>query len=148
MRASRLLFCLLLGAITLASGSAQAQSFDGNYAGKITCGLLSDLRRPLSVNFSMKVSGSDATYEREIVRPGTGSGPVRTGNYERGNGTVSASGEVSLRGKGEGPFVFEAEYRGQLNASTIQLSGAQHWQVRGAPETRSCQIELTRLSSR
>ena len=141
-------FLLLLCVINLAVGSAQAQSFDGNYAGKMACSLLSDLKRPLSVNFSMKVSGSEASYEREIVRPGTGSGPARTGNYERGNGTVSASGEVSLRGKGEGPFVFEGEYRGQLTGSTIQLTGSQHWQVRGTTETRSCQIELTRPSSR
>ena len=137
---------LLLGTIILA-GSAQAQSLDGSYAGKITCGVLTSVSRPLSVDFSMKVSGGEATYQREIVRPASGSGAaVSTGSYERGSGTVSPSGEVTLHGKGEGSFVFESEYRGQLSGITGQLSGSQRWQARGTNETRSCQVELKKLS--
>ena len=134
---------VLLCAIVFATG-VQAQSFDGSYVGKITCGVLTSVNRPLSVDFSMKVSGSEATYEREIVRP-SGAASARTGSYERGTGTVSPSGEVTLHGKGEGSFVFESEYRGQIAGSSVQLTGAQRWQGRSANESRSCQIELKRL---
>lgn len=152
MREAALLLCaigLALGLPLVAvPGGAGAQAFDGNYTGTIACGVLSDLRRPLSVDFSMKVTGNEATYEREIVRPGGGTGTIRTGNYERGKGTVSPSGEVVLRGQGEGSFRLEGEYRGQLTGSPIHLAGTQRWQVRGSTEERSCQIELTRRSSR
>ena len=54
------------GAVLLASPAAQAQSFDGTYAGTISCGLLTHLTRPLKTEFSMTVSGSEAKYQREI----------------------------------------------------------------------------------
>ncbi len=136
----------LFSSIVLGVGGAEAQSFDGNYVGKIICGVLSDLRRPLNVAFAMRVSGSEATYQREIVRPGADGGLISTGSFERGNGTISPAGEVNLRGKGEGAFVFEGEYRGQIKGSTVRLDGTQQWQIRSAPETRSCQIDLTRES--
>ena len=93
-------FLFLLCAIVFAAG-AEAQSFDGNYVGKIGCGVLTGVNRLLSGDFSIKVAGGRATYEGDIVRP-SGAATARTGSFERGTGTVPPSGEVTLQGKGEG----------------------------------------------
>jgi hypothetical protein len=93
----------------------------------------------------MTVTGSEARYERQILNRGN-----PTGIYERGIGTVTSTGEVTLTGKGEGPeYSFDGEYRGQISpGAPIKLAGTQRWRVRGkAPEERSCQIELPPMTS-
>src|SRR5262249_10779280 len=130
------------GALLLNSPTTFAQPFEGNFTWTIDCGLLTGLTVPLHVPFSMTVSNGQARYEREIMRPGGPTGTVRTGNYERGIGTVTPSGEVSLRGSGEGKYMFEAEYRGHLGGSPIRLAGTQRWRNRERTEERSCQVEL------
>jgi hypothetical protein len=118
---------------------------DGAYAGTIRCGMLSDLRRPLDTEFSMTVSGTGVTYERPIVRPGTGgTGAVRTGSFERGKGTISTSGALVLHGRCESPFSCDADYRGQMGDGAMRLTGTQRWQVRNQTEERSCQVDLRR----
>jgi hypothetical protein len=139
-------FGFAVALLLAAAPDVRAQSFDGEYGGKMACGILTESRQPLSVDFSMKVSGGKAMYEREILRPGPdGSGPVRTGSFERGMGTVSAQGDVLLRGKGDPPFVVEGEYKGQIQGNPIKLTGTQRWMIRGAAEERSCEVELRRL---
>jgi hypothetical protein len=93
-------------ALVLSASTAQAGSFDGAYTGTISCGLLTGLSKGLKTEFSMTVKDGQATYERQIIRP---TGP--TGAYERGGGKVTAAGDVSLRGRGEGSFVFDARPR-------------------------------------
>jgi hypothetical protein len=124
--------------LLLTTSGVQARSFDGTYTGTIQCGVLSNLSRPLKTAFAMTVAGDTVTYERQIVRP---TGP--TGSYERGSGTVTPTGDVALRGRGEGSFVFDSEYRGRLGDGTARLTGTQRWDLRGKPETRPCEIELT-----
>jgi hypothetical protein len=119
---------------------AAAQSFDGTYVGTLACPALPE-QTPLRTEFLLTVSGSTASYERAIVRPGTAGG-VQTGSYERGRGTVTAAGEVELRGACEGGFSCTAEYRGQLTESSIRLLGTQHWRVRDRDALRDCEIDL------
>jgi hypothetical protein len=124
-----------------------AQSFDGTYVGMLSCPALPN-GRPLSVEFSMTVSGSRASYERTIVRParsGQSGGADPTGSYERGSGTVTPTGELVLVGKCDGSFSCDAEYRGELGANPIRLTGAQRWHYRDRPDAeRPCQIDLRR----
>jgi hypothetical protein len=60
--------------------AAYAQSFDGTYVGTLSCPALPN-GRPLSVEFSMTVSGSRASYEHSAgitVTDPTPSAPVRS----------------------------------------------------------------------
>ena len=121
---------------------AAAQSFDGTYVGTLACPALPG-QTALRTEFSLTVSGSTASYERAIVRPGTAGGV-----YERGRGTVTPAGEVELRGACEGSFSCTAEYRGQLTGISIRLLGTQHWRVREQDALRDCEIDLVpRLKS-
>ena len=134
---------VLLGvaAIGLLSGvvPVRGQSFDGTYAGTLTCPPLPG-GMPLRTEFFLTVSGTTANYEREILRPGTAGG--HTGTYERGRGTVAPSGDLTIRGACEGNSTCDAEYRGQLTSSPIRLRGTQRWRVRDRVESRDCEIEL------
>ena len=66
----------------------------------------------------------------------------QTGSYERGGGTVSPAGDVSLRGACQGSFTCDAEYRGQLTGGPIRLTGTQRWRTRERDASRDCEIEL------
>jgi hypothetical protein len=63
---------------------------------------------------------------------------------ERGSGTVSTTGEVSLRSE-TGGVAYEATYRGQIDGKLLRLSGVQVWQL---PEKvnykRPCTIAVPR----
>ena len=77
-----------------------APDYDGRYAGIIACDAIpGQTVQSLKTDFSMKVANGQAEYEREVLRPSGGS---RLGVTERGSGTVSASGEVSLTGSAAG----------------------------------------------
>jgi hypothetical protein len=127
---------------------AAAQSFDGTYRGTLTCDARGGLR-PLKTELRVTVTGSTASYEREIMTPGRGCPPggCPSGVYERGTGAVTPGGELALTGKAADTgnrYRFEAEYRGQLGTDPARLTGVQHWTVNGRPEPeRGCQIELS-----
>jgi len=140
MRRVLVLVVTTIGVFLAIASEARAQSFDGTYGGTLSCPALPG-QTPLRTPFALIVTGSTATYERQILRPGTAGG-VQTGSYERGRGTVSPSGEVSLRGACEGTFTCDAEYRGQLTGSPIRLGGTQRWRLRDRDASRDCQIEL------
>jgi hypothetical protein len=135
-----MLLLVAAGAVFLGlTRGVEAQSFDGTYAGTLSCPALPG-GMPLRTEFFLTVSGTTANYEREIRRPGTAGG--HTGTYERGRGTVAPSGDVAIRGACEGNATCDAEYRGQLTSSPIRLSGTQRWRVRDRVESRDCEIEL------
>jgi hypothetical protein len=134
---------VLLGITTIGvlSGvpSTRAQSFDGTYAGTLACPALPG-GAPLRTPFMLTVSGGRASHEREIRSPGAAGG--QTGSYERGGGTVSPAGDVSLRGACQDSFTCDAEYRGQLTGGPIRLTGTQRWRTRERDVSRDCEIEL------
>jgi hypothetical protein len=137
---------LALAVVGLPSVAA-AQSFDGTYRGTLTCDSRGGLR-PLKTELRVTVTGSTASYEREIMTPGRGCPPggCPSGVYERGAGAVTPGGELALSGKAadtSNRYHFDAEYRGQLGTDPARLTGVQHWTVNGRPEPeRGCQIEL------
>jgi hypothetical protein len=99
-------------------------------------------RRTRSMLVVVTVSGNQVSYERQFLDRGR-----PTGLYERGSGTITPSGEIALRGKGEGNYRVDAEYRGPLTGDAIRLVGPQHWEISGRNEQRSCQVDLTRSRS-
>jgi hypothetical protein len=138
-RAARFATATWIAAMLTIAAAAQAQSLDGTYTGTIACGLLSHLTQPLKTKFTMTVSRDQATYERPMLRRGE-----PTGSFERGQGNVSPSGEVTLRGRCEGDSPCESQYSGQLNTEPVRLVGTQSWRVQKKREQRSCEIDLTR----
>ena len=112
---------VLPGLISAAPVPARAQDFDGRYSGTISCAAIpGQTPGPLLTPFSMVVAAGHARYEREVMRPEDSK--TRLGVTERGEGTVSPSGEVSLTGsagRATGAFRqrIEAGSRGTPSAS-------------------------------
>jgi hypothetical protein len=118
--------------------------YDGSYSGTMTCDLIpGQTSRPLVVEFSMTVADGRVTYEREVMRPDS---RERLGVTERGGGTVSPTGEVSLTGYAEGrAWSYAASYRGPFGANSLRLSGTQVWILGAKPaHNRSCAIDVSR----
>lgn len=136
---------VLPGLISAAPVPARAQDFDGRYSGTISCAAIpGQTPGPLLTPFSMVVAAGHARYEREVMRPEDSK--TRLGVTERGEGTVSPSGEVSLTGSaGRGNWSFQATYRGRVEGDAVRLSGTELFRLPGRPEhERPCTITLSR----
>jgi hypothetical protein len=121
---------------------ADAQTRDGVYAGTIQCDALPALR-PLKTKVAMTVAEGRARYEREILTP-TG---APSGAFERGEGPVGPSGDVTLTTRAAAPgYSYEAEYRGQIGDGSARLTGTQRWKIQRESGTivRACALELLR----
>ena len=134
------MIALLLGAVL-----ALAESFDGTYTGTITCPAFPG-QQPLRGAISVIVAERRATYELELIKP-VDARRRQTGSYERGDGTVTPAGAITLSGGCEGGFSCATAYSGDLTARPIRLTGTQRWWFRGGDRERACQIELTRAGS-
>jgi hypothetical protein len=132
--------CLL--AMVVPWPEASAQSRNGTYAGMIQCDAL-PAQRPLKTKVSMTVADGRARYEREIL---TSTG-APSGIFERGEGPVAPSGEVTLTTRAAAPgYSYEAEYRGQIGEGSARLTGTQRWKIQRESGTlvRPCSLELMR----
>jgi hypothetical protein len=112
------------------------------YSGLITCEVIpGQTAQELKAAFSLRVANGRADYEREVLRP-NGSG--RLGVTERGTGTVSPGGEVSLAGSAGGQTgSYEASYRGVFDGKSLRLSGTQLWRLANrAPHSRPCTVTV------
>jgi hypothetical protein len=123
---------------SLALGTAQ---YDGSYTGTIACDQIpGHTRGPLKAAFFLKIGGGEAEYERWHVRPAA-AGLDAT---ERGTGTVSSTGEVSLTSE-TGGVAYQATYRGQIDGKLFRLSGVQVWQLPDKMNyKRPCTITVSR----
>ncbi|MCW5748613.1 MAG: hypothetical protein KIT36_20660 [Alphaproteobacteria bacterium] len=132
MRAA--MFAAAIG-LALASPAA-AESFDGTYAGTISCeSIVGVSQRPLRGSFKMTINAAAARYEREIQ---TGQGQP-TGVFERGSGSVTPAGVVTLTGAAQiGGSNATANYNGTITGGVARLTGIQKWTKSG---DRKCSIE-------
>lgn len=141
-RRRRLGACLVGLTGVLLVTPAGAQEFDGAYRGMITCAQMPGGPGPLRTRVSATVSGGQVIYERPLL---SAKGQP-TGDFERGSGTVTESGDMTLTAKVAGKAVqFDAEYRGKfLPDKTIRLIGAQRWQTEGRSGMveRTCFVDL------
>jgi hypothetical protein len=115
--------------------------YDGTYMGTMACDEMPGMFGALKVELELKVTNGRAQYEREVQRPTGGGGQ---GITERGSGTVSSSGDLTLSGSAAGPgWSYQASYRGQFSGKSLRLAGAQTWQLRtGGSRTRQCTITV------
>lgn len=124
------------------SGAGAAER-DGRYAGLITCDVLpGQTTQPLRTEILVSIADGRAEYQREVLQP---TGPGRLGVTERGTGTVSPSGDVSLTGgAGAQTWSYTATYQGRLDGKALRLSGTQHWNLPNrAPYARRCTIAVS-----
>ncbi len=124
---------------------AHAQVHDGTYVGSISCARIpGQTRGPLQTAFSMTIAAGQARYERDVMRPEDGK--AKLGVTERGTGTVSPGGEISLSGSaGRADWSYEAKYRGRFEGNAVNLSGTQIWRLPGRSDhERPCTITLSR----
>jgi len=128
----------------LPSLAVGASEYDGRYAGLITCDIIpGQTVTQLKTEFLMKIASGQAEYQREVLHR-TSRAPL--GVTERGTGTVSPSGEVSLTGSATGQtWSYEATYRGRFDGRSLRLSGTQLWRLPDkAAHTRPCTIGVSR----
>jgi hypothetical protein len=141
---SVLVAVLVLAGQSCPSVATGASEYDGRYTGLINCDVLpGQTVEQLKTEFSLKIIGSQAEYQREVLRP-TDRG--RLGVTERGTGTVSPDGEVSLTGSAAGQtWSYEAKYSGRFEGKNLRLTGAQMWRLSQRPTlTRRCTIGVSR----
>lgn len=131
---------LSIVALSLTPGVALGASFDGTYAGTLSCPAFPG-QEPLRTRFVVKVAERKATYE-QTSGPGAASGDL--GANEGGNGSVSPAGALVLSGGCRGGFSCATEYRGDLSKAPIRLKGTQRWWFRSGDRERECDVELER----
>ena len=132
---------LVVALLLLAPVAVVAQSFDGTYAGTLSCPAFPG-QAPLQADVTVTVAARTARYE---LKPGSVRG-AGIDSHERGSGTVTPSGQIVLTGGCGGGFSCATDYRGNLGATPIRLEGSQRWWFRGGDRERACVIELTRAT--
>lgn len=124
---------------------AFGQGLDGAYIGTIGCATMPGVTaRQLRTPFRMTVRGETATYEREVLDVKT---YAPTGLMERGSGTVTPAGAVSLTGRADGQASRGVmSYSGAIIGGAVTLAGTQTWSAGGTQQgaARPCTIELKR----
>ena len=133
--------------VLLPSVAVGRSLYDGSYVGTIECDPIPGYTRdPLKREFTLKIADGRAEYARRLVLPPTRLLPTDIDPIERGAGTVSTTGQVSLTGEaGDLTGGYEATYRGQIDGQLLRLSGVQVWQLPDkANYKRSCTIAVSR----
>lgn len=138
-----LLLVCAVAAFSSPSLAASSIDYDGQYSGLILCDALPNIA-PLRTTFFLEITNGHAQYHKDVLQANTS---TPSGVTERGTGTVSPDGDVSLKGSAEGPgWSFEAAYQGKFSGKNLQLSGAQKWRLpasSGGAQTRPCTISLS-----
>jgi hypothetical protein len=137
----------VVGTGGLPSRAVGVSHYDGSCVGTIECDQIPGYTRgPLKREFTLQIAGGRAQYARPLILPPTRLLATGLDPTERGTGTVSSTGEVSLTGEaGDLTGGFEAIYRGQIDGKLLRLSGVQVWQLPDkANYKRSCTIVVSR----
>ena len=126
--------------VWLPSLAVSISQYDGSYTGTLACDQIpGHTSGPLKVAFFLTINGARAEYERWHVRP-----PAGLDFTERGSGTVSSTGEVSLMCENCG-VAYQATYRGRVDGKHLHLSGIQVWQFPDKGDyQRPCAIAVSR----
>lgn len=126
----------------LAPLPVNAQAQDGNYTGKISCEIIAgQTRRQLATDIRITISGTNVSYEREILTPDGGG---TTGIKERGTGSVNG-GNLSMTASGRGnSWSYESSYNGTIASGAISMRGVQKWHVNNGNQDRQCTIAARR----
>ncbi len=136
---------VLSAAVLLAATGVDvaAEDLSGTWRGTLSCAKLSFTRGPQKVPLDVTVSGTTASYSRQVYNRDN----TAVVGTEEGTGTVGADGAINLKSswKGAGPnprYTFTASYSGTLAKGSGNLKGVQIWSFDGKTENRACSITL------
>lgn len=108
---------------------AAPQIEDGTWTGRLRCDPVPEINlASQSVAFTVTMSGSMATYEREVmvIRTEDGTQMKAPAQFERGSGRVGRDGNVSLVGQLTADSgSIQASYRARLVDGALSIEGQQ-----------------------
>ena len=131
------MFPLLLSAQT-----ALAQSFDGQYTGKLDCAKLPYTTAPLNAEpVAVTIAGSKVSYSRTLYDRDRS----EVVGKETGSGVVAADGSITLSGGWTGRRdTLKASYRGKFSGGGATLNGSHVISYEGKTYNRSCAMTIGR----
>ena len=138
---ARIVVSVACSVLLSAATGAVAQSFDGKWAGEMSCAKLSFASSPAKIPFEVTVSGALVTYSRQVS---SSDGSEFIG-IEEGTGIVSPDGKITMKavGKSAGRKLnYTATYSGNLTDMSGSLTGTQAWTSEHGTEDRACTITL------
>jgi hypothetical protein len=126
----------------LSAGSALAQSFDGQYAGKLDCAKLPYTSAPLGAEpVAVTIAGGKVSYSRTLY----GRDRSEVVGKETGTGAVAADGSITLSGGWTGRRdTLKASYRGKFSGGEATLNGSHVISYEGKTYNRSCAMTIGR----
>jgi hypothetical protein len=126
----------------LSAQSALSQSFDGQYAGKLSCAQLPYTTAPLDAEpVAVSIAGGKVSYSRTLY----GRDRNEVVGKETGSGSVAADGSITLSGGWTGRRdTLKASYRGKFAGGTATLSGSHVISYEGKTYNRTCSMTIGR----
>jgi hypothetical protein len=133
---------LAMAAWLLPVDSGLAQSFDGQYTGKLDCAQLPYTRAELGAEpVAVTIAGGKVSYSRTLYDHDRS----EVVGKEAGTGTVAPDGSITLSGGWNGRRdSVKASYRGKFAGGAATLSGRHVISYDGKTYNRTCAMTITR----
>jgi hypothetical protein len=137
---SRVIAAVAMLASLLSAPAARAQSFDGQYTGKLDCAKLAYTDADLSGEpVSLTISGGKVSYSRTLYEHNRS----EVVGKETGAGSVTSDGSVTLSGGWTGRRdSVRASYRGKFSGASATLSGRHVISFEGKTYNRTCSMTI------
>jgi hypothetical protein len=137
---SRVIAAVAMLASLLSAPAARAQSFDGQYSGKLDCAKLAYTDADLSGEpVSLTISGGKVSYSRTLYEHNRS----EVVGKETGAGSVTSDGSVTLSGGWTGRRdSVRASYRGKFSGASATLSGRHVISFEGKTYNRTCSMTI------
>ena len=137
---SRVIVAVAMLASLLSAPAARAQSFDGQYTGKLDCAKLAYTDADLSGEpVSLTISGGKVSYSRTLYEHNRS----EVVGKETGAGSVTSDGSVTLSGGWTGRRdSVRASYRGKFSGASATLSGRHVISFEGKTYNRTCSMTI------
>jgi hypothetical protein len=137
---SRVIAAVAMLASLLSAPTARAQSFDGQYTGKLDCAKLAYTDADLSGEpVSLTISGGKVSYARTLYEHNRS----EVVGKETGAGSVTPDGSVTLSGGWTGRRdSVRASYRGKFSGGSATLSGRHVISYEGKTYNRTCSMTI------
>jgi hypothetical protein len=133
---------LAMLASLLSVQGARAQSFDGQYSGKLDCAKLAYTDADLSAEpVALTISGGKVSYSRALYEHNRS----EVVGKETGSGAVTPDGSITLSGGWTGQRdSVRASYRGKFSGGSATLSGRHVISYQGKTYNRTCSMTIGR----
>jgi hypothetical protein len=137
---SGVIAAVAMHASLLSAPAVRAQSFDGQYTGKLDCAKLAYTDADLSGEpVSLTISGGKVSYARTLYEHNRS----EVVGKETGAGSVTSDGSITLSGGWTGRRdSVRASYRGKFSGGSATLSGRHVISFEGKTYNRTCSMTI------